>query len=268
MSCFTRVCFIIGLFFCFSLLYSQENETISWKGVVVNGSTGEPVPNAVLAVFSQVSMYSTDDNGAFRIALLPTDSVRVLAMGFKASTYLVRNMPESPEGVVTLTLNQVSYSLKGITVKGYKGLLDPLIFPEFEDGTPKIDLFLPSNIGSKMSIIPPQERLLMEKPSVLAAVVSPVSFAYSVFSKREKSLINLVEAKAKDKEWEKNNTYADRETIAVLSGFEGEELDAFVIYCNVNLKIGSYDNGASVAAKIKTLLEKFKDLQHKNDLIQ
>lgn len=263
MTSFIRLSGFFCFIFCFSYAFGQIPETISWKGIVVNEATGEPVPNAVIAVYSQISLYSANDLGIFSIPLLATDSVRVLALGFQSATYHVSKVPLNESGMATLNINQVSYTLKEVTVKGYKGILDPLIFPKLLDDTPPIELNLPSYIGSKMSKTPPGERLLMGKPSPLAALASPVSFGYSLFSKNEKSLRNLAKAKNQEKTWSLMDAYASRENIEILSGLKGDELNDFIIYCNLYLKITSFDNGASVAAKIETLLEKFKQ-EHQN----
>lgn len=253
------------LFICF-LISGQVNETITWRGIVVNQSNGEPVPNAVVAVYRQVMMYSADENGVFRIALLPADSVRVAALGFQAATFSVKEVIPDSEGWVSLKLHPVSYTLKEVKVKGYRGMLDPMFFPKLTDDVPRIELNLPSYIGSKMSKTSPSEQLLMKNPSPLAALASPISFGYSLFSKHEKSLRNLAIAKVESKSWLLHDAFASRETIAIFSGFEGDELDAFVIYCNINLKISSFDNGASVAAKIKILLDQFKIEQERKEI--
>ncbi len=256
-----------SLFFCL-VAFSQTSETNTWKGVIKNQLTGEVIPNAVIAVYSQVALYSADEQGTFRIPLLLSDSVRVVALGFQSATFCVGKVKEDLYGNVCLNLHPVSYSIKEVTIKGYKGILDPLIFPKLLDDYPKIELNLPSNIGSRMSNKKPGERLLMGKPNPIAAVFSPVSFGYSLFSKHEKSLRNLAIAQEAGIKNERLNSFASRETIALLSGFSGKELDVFIIYCNLNLKINSMDNGASVAQKIEILLAKYLEEQGKKEITE
>jgi hypothetical protein len=249
----------IFMFICLSPILSQGYESLTWRGKIVNQSTGAVVPNALIAVFSQVMLYEADDNGFFKIGLQSTDSVRVVALGYQSRTFRVKDIPENQDGWVLLKLFPVSYTLKGVTVKGYKGIFDPMFFPKKEDDPLQIDLHLPSYFGSKMSKIPANERLLMGKVSPLAAVASPISFGYSLFSKHEKSLKNLAIAKVQAKSWELSDRFADRATIAAISGFEGKALDDFIVYCNIHLKLSAFDNYASADAKIRNLLARYND---------
>lgn len=248
---------VVFLTIIFVTTLAQTPNTVSWKGKVVNAQTGDPIPNAVIAVFSQVVVYSADEQGEFRIALLPNDSVRVAALGFEAATYTVQQSPNNDNELAVLKLYPVSYKLKEVEVKGYRGILDPLIFPQLADDKPKIELNLPSHFGSRMSKTPPNERPLMAKPNPLSAVFSPLSFGYSVFSKEEKSKRNLIKARYQEHIWDRLDNLANRETLALVSGLDGEALDDFVIYCNLHLKLNSFDNGASAIQKIEQLLKKY-----------
>lgn len=250
------------IFSCFihsiSILNGQNKETISWKGVIINETNRESVANAVIAVFSQISLYSADEKGFFSIELQPDDSVKIVAMGFQTAIFYVNKLHPNSEGISILELKQFSYKLKEVTIKGYSGILDPLIFPKLEDDSPQMELNMPSDIGSKISKLPPNERPLIGKPNPLMLLVNPVSFGYSLFSKHEKSLKNLTKARIMAKEWELKDNLASKETIAIISCFKGDELEKFIIYCNQNLKLTPFDNGASAASKISELLNKYK----------
>ena len=239
----------------------EENNAIFWKGRVINGDTGEPIPNAVIAVYSSTALYSTDIDGFVNIRLHENDSVRVVILGYSAETYRIKSLHSDSNGYVNLKVYPVSYLLKEVTVKGYKGLLDPTLFPSLKDDEPAINMHLPEDIGSNMSDTPPPEQLLMgDNPSILAALVSPASFIYSRFSKEQKSIKKLHLAKYEQHNQERLSDYIDSETIALITGYEGEELEKFIVYCNVNLKINHKDNGASITAKIEEIFKKYKEL--------
>ena len=255
---------IVFIFICLSPVLSQGNESFTWRGKIVNQPTGEAIPNALIAVFSQVMLYEADDNGVFRIGLIPTDSVRVVALGFQSRTFKIRDIPENQDGLVLLQMPPVSYTLKGVTVKGYKGIFDPMFFPKKVDDPLQIDLHLPSYFGSKMSKTPANERPLMGKVSPLAAVASPISFGYSLFSKHEKSIKNLAIAKVEAKTWALTDRLADKATIAAISGFEGRALDDFIVYCNIHLKLTEFDNYASADSKIRHLLVRYNEASHQD----
>ncbi|GAO28417.1 hypothetical protein [Geofilum rubicundum] len=96
---------------------------------------------------------------------------------------------------------------------------------------------------------------------ILGALLSPASFIQSKFSRAEKAKLRLPEAREAARVWNHKEAVAGREVIALISGYEGEALDRFVIYCNLHLKISASDNGVSATRKIEALLSRY---QHEN----
>ncbi|MDR2928520.1 MAG: carboxypeptidase-like regulatory domain-containing protein [Cytophagaceae bacterium] len=239
------------------LVTGQDETTIYFKGRVINGDTREPIPNAVVAVYSKTALYSTNSEGAIRLTLDKNDSVRIVVLGFSSETYQINALRPDTTGFVNMPVYPVSYTIREVTVKGYKGFLDPTIFPHREDEY-KLDINLPSDIGSNMSKLPPSERLLMENPSVIEAIFTPASFIYSRFSKEQKSIRQLAHDKAVERTLNRLDDFINAETIALISGYEGEELQKFIMYCNANINIRHNDTGASVTLRIKELLKKYK----------
>ncbi|MCL2073962.1 MAG: carboxypeptidase-like regulatory domain-containing protein [Marinilabiliaceae bacterium] len=235
----------------------DESNTIFWRGRVVNGNTGEPVPNAVVAVYSRAMLYSADIDGVVRLRLPKDDSLRVVVLGFLPETFRISELQPDSAGFAQMTIYPVTRQLKEVTIKGYRGFLDPHFFPVIEDDEPKVEMRL-GDIGSNMSDIPPMERLLMEKPSFIEAVISPASFIYSRFSKEQKQLRNFRRIKQNHANEQRLKDFISPEAIATISGFEDEELRNFIIYCNANLKLNKKDSGASVMAKIEIILENYK----------
>jgi hypothetical protein len=45
----------------------------------------------------------------------------------------------------------------------------------------------------------------------------------------------------------------------MISGFEGKELNDFIVYCNKNLKISNADNIIMAMNKIELLAKKYKE---------
>jgi len=260
----TIIIFLITLSFSISAK-GEENNTIFCKCRVINRDTGAPVPNAVIAVYSSTSLYSTDIDGLVNIRLQENDSVRIVILGYSAETYRIKSLSPDTNGYVNLQVYPVSYLLKEVTVKGYKGLLDPTLFPSLKDDEPAINIYLPEDIGSKMSNLPPNERLLMKNPTVNDIKNHPVSYIYSRFSKEEKSIKRLHSVRYEENNQERLSDYISPETIALITGYEGKELENFIIYCNANLKFNHKDNGASVTAKIEVLFEKYKELKLTDD---
>jgi hypothetical protein len=249
------IIFVIALSFS-TLVKGQENNTIFWKGRIINGDTGEPIPNAVIAVYSKTVLYSSDNDGFINIRLHENDSVRIVVLGFSAETYRVKSLKPEADGYVNLRVYPVSYYLKEVIVKGYKGALDPTLFPKLQDDEPAINMHLPGEIGSKMSDLPPYEQLLMEKPTINDIIWHPVSFFYTRFSGEQNTIKKLHNARSQQQNEERLSDYINPETIALITGYKDEELEKFIIYCNANLKLHQKDTGASITAQIEAIFEK------------
>jgi hypothetical protein len=252
--------FVVCLQFIFIHLDAQTGMDLYWEGCVRNESGGAGLSHATIASFSYVVMYSTDEKGCFRVRLPLHDSIRVASLGFEPRTFVLSEQIPDSTGRMILPLTQISYQLKEVTIMHYTGIFDPLIFPKHIDEADKIHLNLPAHFGSQISKLPPDERPLMER-SPVAAVASPVSFVYSVFSRRERSLKSLAEAKTNAMKWNHREAVAGRDVIQMISGFEGDMLEKFMIYCNIHLRIHASDTGASAINKITSLFEQFKEEQ-------
>ena len=249
---FFRVNSVILIFSLFCIITKgQENDSIMWRCRVIDSETKGIIPNAIIAVYSEIALYSTGSDGHIRIYLPKDDSVRVVMMGYSSKIFRISDMKPDTTGYVSLPIDPMTYTLKEVIIKPYKGILDPLIFPKREDENPFIDLNLPNGIGSKINKLPPSERVI--KPS------GPLSLVFSQFDKEEKSLKRFINEKAIEQQQVHLKGFITPETIAIISGFEGEELDKFIIYCNIHLKLSTQDNGASVVAQIQSLLEKYKE---------
>ena len=246
------------------ILKGQDENTIFWRGRVVNGDTGEPVPNAVIAVYSKTILYSADIEGIVRLRLQKNDSIRVVVLGYSAETFRISNLQIDSTGHAIMKIYPVSYLLKEVKVLAHKGILNPVIFPKFEDDEPKIDMKLPGDIGSRMSKESPSEQLLFEDSKgfhiseMLLAVMYPVSYAYSKFSKEEKSIRKLREARYHQSNEERLKDYISPEAIGIITGYKGEELLKFFIFCNANLVITHNDTGASITTKIEDIFKKYQ----------
>ncbi|MCA1744959.1 MAG: hypothetical protein LC643_04500 [Bacteroidales bacterium] len=185
-------------------------------------------------------------------------SIRIAALGYEACTVVLNQLPRDSTNRLQIQLKQRSFEIKEVTVKGYRGILDPLIFPKHIDDSNRIDLHLPAHIGSQVTDIPPYERADAGKMGILGALVNPASFIQSKFSRAEKAKLKLPEARQAAREWNHKEAIAGREVIALISGYENEDLDNFVIYCNIHLKISPADNGVSATRKIEALLSRYQ----------
>lgn len=229
----------------YSMVKGQENNTIFWSGKVINSETGEPVSNALIAVYSNTKMYSADIDGIVRLRLQKNDSIRVVVLGYSSETFCINTLQNDSAGYAIMRLQPVSYMLKEVTISArtYKGILNPLIFPKLEDDKPKINLNLPGNVGNRRSNNLPQINL---------------SLNLSKFNNEGKQIRQLNNAQYHQNNITRLKDFISPEAIGLITKLEGEELTKFIIYCNANLIITHNDNGASIFAKIEMIFEKYK----------
>ncbi len=254
-SIFLRICTIILLPLD---ALSQTDSLVVWKGCISGHDNHAEIPHATIASYKQVALYISDEKGCFSLKLDHNDSIRVAALGYEARTIVLSKQLRDSINNLSIQLKQHSFKIREVTVKGYRGILDPLIFPKHLDDSKKIDLRLPAHIGSQVSDIPPHERLDAGNMGVLGAIFNPASFFHSKFSRAEKAKLSLPEAREATRLWNHQEAIAGREVIALVSGYEGEALDHFMIYCNMHLKISTADTGVTATRKIEALLFQYQ----------
>lgn len=237
---------------------AQRDSLVLWQGCISGYGTNATIPHATIASFKKVAMYVSDEKGCFSLELDLNDSIRIAALGYEPRTIVLNKQLGDSLNTLSIKLKQHSFKIREVTVKGYRGMLDPLIFPKHLDDSNQIDLHLPADIGSRVSTVPPHERPDVGNMGVLGAVFSPVSFIHSKFSRSEKAKIMLPQARQEARMWNHREAIASREVIALISGYTSDKLDNFMIYCNLHLKLSAADNGISATRKIETLLLQFQ----------
>jgi hypothetical protein len=252
---------ILGLFFVFSSRgLGQSTEPVTVEGLVVNALTNRPVPNAQVVSYGLVKVFVADTLGFFRIEVLPDDSIRATSIGYYPQNFKVAHC-KVDSGINMIALQPVSYAIREVTIRGYQGIFDPSIFPKRKDPGPQINLHLPSWIGSQTNPLPPSERELMHSPSIPQAVISPVSFVYSKLSRHERSLRKLHQIKLTQdsrRVWEE---ILSDSRMGQWVDLEGEELDRFIIYCNIQILVSHRDTELTLYQKVMDLFDLFQKEQ-------
>ncbi|ASB48980.1 peptidase associated/transthyretin-like domain-containing protein [Alkalitalea saponilacus] len=216
-------------------LVSQTDTKVIWKGCVKIAEDNTPIPFATLASYKSLTMSASKADGCFELRLDKDDSLRVAAIGFLPRTISYNNAERDSSGNMIVFLEVQSYYISEVTVR--------------PDQKP-IELNLPSDIGSRMSGVPPNERR--------ARASGPVSLVYNMLGGGDApSPKDLERMRSRNRQFQQMEHMAGREAIETLSGLEGEQLDRFIIYCNIHLKVSPTDNTASVNGRILNLLERF-----------
>lgn len=259
-SIYRRTCLLLicHLALICPLTANDPDSTAVWN-ICIRSEDNAIIPKATIASYSKITSFVVNEEGCIKLSLPVEDSIRVVSMGFEAKTVVLNQADTYHTGNIIVKLSHNFYQLKEVNIYGYQGILDPMIFPKFEDDSPKIDLHLPSNFGSQISKLPPNERPDVGNMGVMGAIFSPASFIYSKFSKTENSKLSLQEARAEQKHYQFRDQIAGPDIIAMISGFEGKELNDFIVYCNKNLKISNADNIIMAINKIELLAKKYKE---------
>jgi len=237
------------ILFCpFTKVFSQEQyaDPIVWiKGVVLDEQTHRPIGNIQLASYKKQHLYVANEKGEFSNNFDINDSIKIFGLGFESKTLKVRDCIGS-DSTIEVVLSRKTYLIRSVDVAPQRELA----------------LHLPSDIklGEKNKTPPAQRNDdFSSKPPVYVAVLNPLAFAHYYTSKSEKrkrayrkEMINY------DKQLKIDQFY-NRDIIKEISGLDGENLDRFIVYCNVHLKIDENRNAIIVKQWIKELYVEYKE---------
>lgn len=221
-------------------LTGQENQQIKISGYVYNAETHKPLHFAQLVSYKTYLSYTTDTIGKFNILLGRSDSLKIVSMGFEGVVVKAEDFLKT-EGPDTIFLRPASYLLNEV-----------LINPR----QPTIRLNLPGNIGANVDPDAEPDRFI-PKPSV-ELITSPVTLAYSVFSKRAKKERKLKKEMAGNRQKAVWYSILSSDKLEQWTGLKGKELDDFIIYCNTRISVSGSDNELSIQRKVMDLLENYK----------
>ncbi len=248
--------------FCICLLIpvSAQTDSAIWiTGKIVDSETHQPVPYANIASYSQHLMYAADSSGHFYIQLPYDDSIKVVVLGYSPKVFKVNFVSLQNNDISLFPIKRVSIMLKNVDVKlqrGYFSTEKTLSSKgnEFESS----NLHLPSDIkmyDKSKDIIPASYKpIFNSRPPVIAFFFHPISYITYFTSKRERMKRKMVKIIYS----EKNRVQLSKKLIQEISGFEGDELDQFIIYCNKNIEIKNNDTKTSLGQKVIFALETFK----------
>ncbi len=247
--------------FCICLLIpvsAQTDSTIWITGKIIDSDTFQPVPYANIASYSQLLMYAADSSGHFYIQLPYDDSIKVVVLGYSSKVFKVKPVLLQNNDITLFPLDRVSIMLKNVDINLYRGYFNlDNNSDSLKIGFNASDLNLPSDIilyDKSKDIIPASYKpIFKSKPPAVAFLFHPLSFIHYFTSKSQKSKRKMVKIIYS----EKNKGQLTNDLIEEISGFKGEELQQFIIFCNKNIKLCKKDNEALVRQKVFLALENF-----------
>ncbi len=242
-----RLILSIGLIIlsCHVLAQNSEPEQAWVKLHIIDNVDNRPIQNAQIVSYETMLFYNSDSAGIFRNTFNVTDSIKVFGMGYDAVVLKIKNIITDEDSVKNVFLSRRSYMIASVDVPAEK----------------ELQLHMPDDIHVNVKNTTPvsiRSDNFTQKPPVLAAVVSPVSYIYYYTSKRERRKRKFRELLQQEKEEQIVNNMYSRELIKEITGYVGKELDKFMVFCNINIKIDSSDNPIIVKQKVLELKEKYE----------
>jgi hypothetical protein len=204
------------------------------KGRIVSTADSSAIPYASIVNNRDRSGTIANSDGYFMLDVLNIDSLSVTSVGFQKK---IIYLPYSYMGqeILTFTLNPVSYPVGEVEVKGEK---------------PDLNM----NLGTGKPVdIPPQLRgdAYNEKPPLLAALFSPISYWQYYLSHREREKREVREAMLLQQNWEMHSRNYNKEMVMKLTGLNEAEADSFMVWFNAQNVLPYTSTEYEVRASIK-----------------
>ena len=188
---------------------------IELKAILLNAGDSSAIPYANIINHRTHSGTITNNNGYFSLELLNIDTLEVTSVGF-AKTIL--RIPANYLGydVITFYVQPINYSIGEVKVEGDRNKVNL----GFETGKPpEIPVELRGDAFN-------------EKPPVLAAFFSPISYWQYYLSKREKRKREVRRDMAIMKNWEMHSQNYNKEMVMKLTGLNEAYADTFMVWFN------------------------------------
>jgi len=196
--------------------------------------------------------------GTFKVNFPGGDSLKVLALGYISKKIYLDSLLNQDSEIKIIKLQPIHYELDEVNISAFK---------EFHQFTDKL-----ADIREKQKELDPSFRnnkpfdslaharpVYKEKPPIIAAFLQPLSYVYYYTSPKERQRIKSLRQLKEDK----IRSRLTRELVQELTSFEGQDLDNFLIYCNVNISLTEGDDETSITNKVMDLYK-----QYQNETIQ
>jgi hypothetical protein len=218
---------------------SLASDPILVKGKLLIEDSSSPVPFAHLVNMNRYWGAISDTAGNFSLYIYPGDTLSITAIGFAPTSYVLPDYVSVTPYNTRIYMQEISYPLAEVEV---------FVFGTYEQFKEKVlSLELPETRTEKLG-----KRLFAEaKEIAIGNTEIPRGFSFSLPSKFDISLRKLQELeKVEERQMELYLKY-NREIIARTTGFEGEELDRFIIFCNERVWFTPETSAYDIIVQIK-----------------
>ena len=235
----------------YSQLYFPE-DMINIKGRLIDEITKEGIGYANVINLRIRGGTMSDANGNFSVQADPKDTLTFKSLSYKNKRVPVSEIVTGSNGSTTIMMSPVRILIDQVEVKG--------------EG-PKVNM---SGIPIGKSVAVPVELrsdYFAEKPKVLSAIFRPLSFVSYHLSKSEKEKRTVLSTLRTEREWEILSLVYNKEVIQRISGFKGDALENFVLFCNAFNNLPVNANSYDVEKRIREMIKEYNAEQLKGRFI-
>ena len=245
---FRMLAFIFGISAGFTVraycqLYFPE-DMVSIKGQLIDQVTKEGVGYASVLNLRIRGGTMSDALGSFSIQADPSDTLTFKSLGYKEKRVPVSEIIASGNALTKIMLAPIRILVEQVDIQG---------------AAPKVNM---SGIPVGKSVNVPVELrsdYFATKPTVLTAIFRPFSFISYHLSKSEKEKRTTLAVIRSERDFQMLSLVYNKEIIARISGFSGEALEDFMLFCNAFNGLPVNANSYDVEKRIRELIVDYND---------
>ncbi len=230
-----------------SLGYSQlffPEDMVNVKGQVIDELTKEAVGYVQVINMRIRGGTMTDANGNFSVQADPMDTLTFKSLNYKDKKVPVSSIINTENGVAKITISPTRILLGQVEVEG---------------SGPKVNMN-GIKVGKSVSVpVELRSDYFASKPKTLTALTKPLSFMSYYLSKDEKEKRTALTAIHSEKDWQILSLVYNKDVIQKVSGFEGDVLEDFMLYCNAFNSLPINASTYDVEKRIRELLVEYID---------
>jgi hypothetical protein len=205
-----------------------QDSIVRVSGRVLDQYDGKPIP--YVSVFNKRTVRGTmtDSSGYFSIIINRKDTLYFSSLGYKPAKLTVPEDIRSNLYFFNLSLDTKTFVLKTVHVYGLTKK------EQFKKDFVEHSTELTVEEQNVKKNFPQYQKTPTIQPSDLLPAIKingPISALYEQFSKEGKSRRKLEELKAEDSKEEKIQKRFNEETVGSLTGFKGDTLKDFMVFC-------------------------------------
>lgn len=223
-------------------LYFPE-DMVNIKGQVIDESTKEGIGYIQILNMRIRGGTMTDASGRFSIQADPSDTLTFKSIGYKEKKVPVAEIISRGIENAKIILSPVRILIGQVEVEG---------------NAPKVNMSgIP--VGKPVNVpIELRSDYFASRPKTLTAIFRPFSYLSYHLSKSEKEKRTVLAALRTERDWQILSLVYNKDVIQRISGFTGEALDDFMLYCNAYNELPVNATSYDVEKRIKELLIEYR----------